>query len=109
MKTRVSHVRAALTLLRPSRILRGAVTEKSLPRRGLVAAALLVLTVVAYEGVRHCGFLRYDDDLYVSANPHLAEGMTPRAIRWAFTADLVHDSPNADYWSPLTVLSRLVD
>lgn len=78
-------------------------------RRLWLAAILLVLTVAAYEGVRQCSFLRYDDDLFVTANPHVQRGLTAASLRWAFEADLCYDSPNADYWAPVTVLSRLVD
>lgn len=35
--------------------------------------------------------------------------MTWGSLKWAFTADLVSDSPNTDYWQPVTILTRLVD
>jgi Flp pilus assembly protein TadD len=78
-------------------------------RRFWVGAALLLLTLAAYEGVRHADFLHYDDDAFVAANPYVRQGLTREAIRWAFEADLRYDSPYADYWAPLTVHSRLLD
>jgi Flp pilus assembly protein TadD len=83
--------------------------EPSHRRRFWIAGALLLLTVAAYQGVRHADFLRYDDDSFVSDNPHVRQGLTRESLRWAFEADLRYDSPYADYWAPLTVVSRLVD
>jgi len=48
-------------------------------------------------------FLNYDDDDYVYANPNITRGLTPSALRWAFTH--VHD----DNWHPLTTLSHMLD
>ncbi len=74
-----------------------------------LTGALVLLTVVSYARVRECGFLAYDDDKFVTANPHVARGLSWAGMRWAFTADLVFDSPRADYWEPLVVLSRMAD
>ena len=68
-----------------------------------------MLTAGALEGVRRCGFVGFDDDLLVYHNPHVQGGLTWAGARWALGADLLFDSPNADYWTPLTALSRLVD
>lgn len=54
-------------------------------------------------------FVNYDDPTYVAANPDLQQGLSPSGIRWAFTANLTHFSPRAEYWEPLTLLSRLMD
>ncbi len=75
----------------------------------LLAVALVALTVWAYADVAACGFLRFDDDLFVTGNPFVRQGLTPRALRWAFEADLVYQSPHADYWIPLTAISRMLD
>jgi protein O-mannosyl-transferase len=79
------------------------------PSRWLIAATLLVLTLAAYEGVRHCGFLGHDDDLLVSQNPVVRQGLTLHGVRWAFVADLLYDSRLANYWTPLAVLSHMLD
>jgi protein O-mannosyl-transferase len=84
-------------------------TRSSDPSRWLIAATLLVLTLVAYEGVRHCGFLGHDDDLLVSQNPIVRQGLTLHGVRWAFAADLLYDSRLANYWAPLAVLSHMLD
>ncbi len=77
-------------------------------RWGLVGA-LVVLTLLAYGRVRECGFLAYDDDKFVTANPHVARGLQPASLRWALGADLLFDSPRVDYWEPLVALSRMAD
>jgi tetratricopeptide (TPR) repeat protein len=78
-------------------------------RHGLPVVALVLLAAAAYHGVAGLGFLRYDDDLFVTHNPWVRQGLTRASLRWALTADLVYDSPYADYWAPMTVTSRLLD
>jgi protein O-mannosyl-transferase len=75
----------------------------------LALPCLVLLTVAAYEGVRGCDFLHYDDDLFVTGNPIVRQGLTWSGVRWAFKADLFYDSHLADYWAPVTVLSRMLD
>lgn len=78
-------------------------------RRTILALSLVLLTIAAHEGVRRCDFLHYDDNLFVTENPIVRQGLTWRGVRWAFTADLSYDSHLADYWAPVTVLSRMLD
>jgi protein O-mannosyl-transferase len=73
-------------------------------RKALVAAAaLVVLTVVAYSGVRQLQFVPLDDQGYVYENPHVRAGVTLEGLRWALTSV---DQAN---WHPLTWLSHMVD
>ena len=67
-----------------------------------VALVLTFLVLAAFSEVRHHGFVRLDDPIFIYQNPHIAQGLTWEGVRWAFTADLTHDSPNADYWQPIT-------
>jgi tetratricopeptide (TPR) repeat protein len=69
----------------------------------VLVAALLVLVVAVYAPVRHYGFVSFDDPIYVSENPQVADGFTWPAIRWAFTAG------HAGYWIPVTWLSYMAD
>ncbi len=64
---------------------------------------LVVLITAVYWPVGHAGFLAHDDDLYVTANPHVRGGLTVADAVWAFTA--FHDSN----WFPLTWLSLALD
>ena len=68
-----------------------------------VCVILAVVTLFAYQGVRHNSFLIYDDDLYVLENPHVQHGFTMESAEWAFTAYY------ASNWHPLTWISHMVD
>jgi tetratricopeptide (TPR) repeat protein len=74
-----------------------------------VALLLAAITAWAFWGVSRADFVSLDDDPYIFENPHLRDGLSLAGLRWALTADLLYDSPHADYWSPLTLTSRLVD
>ena len=56
-----------------------------------------------YAPVRGFDFVNFDDPEYVTRNPHVREGVTPRGLEWAFT------SGEAANWFPVTRLSHLVD
>jgi protein O-mannosyl-transferase len=73
------------------------------------AAAVMLLAAIAFEGVRRCGFVAFDDNLYVYDHPLVTRGLTWEGVRWAFAADLWFESPHADYWMPVTILSRMLD
>ena len=73
-----------------------------------ISLCLIVITGLAFAPVRHNAFVGYDDDIYVSDNPHLLGGLTWENVRWAFSANLTEASPNADYWIPATFLSHLL-
>jgi tetratricopeptide (TPR) repeat protein len=45
----------------------------------------------------------FDDPIYVEGNPHVAGGLTPAALTWAFTTF------HAGYWIPLTWVSYMID
>jgi Flp pilus assembly protein TadD len=83
--------------------------ERRPPRAGtlrlrLGLGALLVLLVLAvFAQVRDFGFLRIDDQTYVSRNPDVASGVTARSVAWAFTTG------RAANWHPLTWISHMID
>jgi len=70
---------------------------------------LIVIVLSIYSQVSRFEFVNLDDDIYVTENPHLKDGVTFDGVKWALTADLFFNSPNADYWQPVTFLSRMVD
>lgn len=74
----------------------------------IVSVALLAGTLAVFWPVRHYEFINYDDDRYVSENPHVRQGLTREGVQWALSADLLADSPNADYWIPVTFLSHVL-
>lgn len=76
------------------------------PRRNtaiLVCGLLLLAVLVVFGPVVGHGFVNYDDDLYVSENPHVTRGLSAEGIRWAFTAT------RSSNWHPLTWLSHMLD
>ena len=68
-----------------------------------VIIVLVVSTIVAYEPVRHNGFVNYDDNQYVFNNPNVKGGITQQSIIWALT------NFNISYWHPVTWLSHMLD
>jgi len=82
----------------------------TLPRsRAAFALGLALLVLVAYEGVRRCGFVSFDDDVFVYHSPYVRQGLTLAGLRWALGADLLFESAHADYWMPVTILTRMLD
>jgi protein O-mannosyl-transferase len=70
----------------------------------LLFSLLLVASVlVCYSPATHNGFLNYDDDAYITNNPHVRAGLTRTTVKWAFTT---YDAAN---YHPLTWLSHAVD
>jgi tetratricopeptide (TPR) repeat protein len=69
----------------------------------LISLALVAVTFVAYEPIRHNGFVNYDDTSYITENPHINQGITQQSVIWAFTEVY---SAN---WHPLTWLSHALD
>jgi tetratricopeptide (TPR) repeat protein len=59
-----------------------------------ITAAIVMSTLVAYEPIRHNGFVNYDDDKYIKENP---------TVSHAFT------QPHFFMWLPLTSLSHILD
>jgi protein O-mannosyl-transferase len=73
-------------------------------RRTLVCClGLIVIVLVSYRPVLHNGFLNYDDDIYITFNPHIKAGLTWPTVKWAFTT---YDGSN---WHPLAWLSHALD
>jgi protein O-mannosyl-transferase len=69
----------------------------------LVILCLIIGIVVVYIKVQNFDFVGYDDELYVTKNLHVQNGVTFEGIKWAFTT---FHSAN---WHPLTWLSHMLD
>jgi tetratricopeptide (TPR) repeat protein len=80
-------------------------TEDGKKRRVLffISAGLVAATLVAYEPIRHNGFVDYDDPRYITENPDITSGLTLQSFSRAFTY------PHANMWHPLTTLSHILD
>src|SRR5580698_6358439 len=68
-----------------------------------VCLALIAANLIVYASVWHHGFVNYDDDDYVTANPVDLRGLTWDGVAWAFTTE------QAINWHPLTWLSHMLD
>ncbi len=64
---------------------------------------LAAVTVAAYWGVWTCGFVNFDDQVYVFENPHVTTGLSLANLQWALTTG---EGAN---WHPLTWLSLMLD
>ncbi len=77
------------------------------PRRAThlagICAALVLVTFAAFHGVLSSGFVNYDDDGYVTENPHVRAGLRAESVAWAFTTT---EQAN---WHPLTWLAHMLD
>ena len=69
----------------------------------LLSLLLVAIVLVGYSPAAHNGFLNYDDDAYITSNPHVQAGLTWSTVKWAFTT---YDAAN---YHPLTWLSHALD
>jgi tetratricopeptide (TPR) repeat protein len=69
----------------------------------LMAALLVLVTIGLYWPATRCDFVNYDDDLVVTSNVHVQNGLTLKNVKWAFF------NPVNSIWNPLTVLSHMLD
>jgi len=74
-------------------------------RVGLVCALLLGLVLWVYWPALSSGFINYDDETYVTGNPHVQAGLTANGLLWAVTR--LHGE--GTYWHPLTWVSHMLD
>jgi len=73
-------------------------------RRALLGASLVVLVLLLYLPVLHHDFLRlWDDDAYVTDNPHVTSGLKFANVQWAIT------SFEQSNWHPVAWLSHMLD
>jgi protein O-mannosyl-transferase len=69
----------------------------------VVCVVLGAATMAVFWPALRCGFIQYDDQDYVTANPDVQHGLNWRSVEWAFS------TTHAANWHPLTWLSHIVD
>jgi Flp pilus assembly protein TadD len=75
-----------------------------LRNRVTIASLLLaVVTLALYNPANRHPFVNYDDDRYVTENPHVRQGLTADTFKWALT------STEQANWHPLTWMSHALD
>lgn len=72
-------------------------------RNPIVCLLLAVVTLALYNPVNRHPFVNYDDDRYVTENPHIRQGLTADTFTWALT------STEQANWHPLTWMSHALD
>ena len=72
-------------------------------RNAVVCLLLAVVTLALYNPVNSHPFVNYDDDRYVTNNPHVRQGLTGGTFLWALTSTEVAN------WHPLTWMSHALD
>src|SRR3972149_125411 len=68
-----------------------------------IALLLVAATLAVYWQVQHHKFINFDDQVYITENAHVRQGLTLANLRYAFT------STEAGFWHPLTWLSLMAD
>ena len=71
--------------------------------RLLVGSLLAFLTLAVYWQTQHHEFINFDDDVYVTDNPHVRTGFSSENLVWAFT------TTRSGNWIPLCWLSLMLD
>jgi len=104
---RSTAARAKVVELRGTELRRNDLRGKKKPAtvRLMIAlcAALAMVTVALYSPVGRHPFIDYDDQSYVTGNPHVQAGLTWDTVTWAVT------STEASNWHPVTWLSHAAD
>ncbi len=72
-------------------------------QRLLICILLAAVTFAVYLPVRNHSFLYYDDDVYVTKNENVQQGLSWQGVKWAFTTGACSN------WHPLTWLSLMLD
>jgi tetratricopeptide (TPR) repeat protein len=72
-------------------------------REALICLVLAVSILAVYWQVTDHEFIDYDDNVYITENPHVQSGLTSKSVVWAFT------TTRGGNWHPLTWLSHMID
>jgi Flp pilus assembly protein TadD len=67
-----------------------------------LAGGLILLCLLVFWPVTEAQFVNYDDPDFVTANPHVLQGLRLSEIGWAFRGLYI-------YWQPMTWLSYMLD
>ena len=69
----------------------------------LIYVGIVIATIIAYEPMRHNGFVSYDDSKYITQNPDIQQAITFQSLGRAFT------QPHYYMWHPLTTITNMLD
>ena len=69
----------------------------------LICVFLIIATLAVYWQVKDFDFTHFDDNIYITDNPHIKTGLNWSSVVWAFTAKYECN------WIPLVWISYMVD
>jgi len=69
----------------------------------LIYVGIVIATIIAYEPMRHNGFVSYDDSKYITQNPDIKAPITWQTLGRAFI------KPHFHMWHPLTTITHMLD
>lgn len=69
----------------------------------LICVGLSILIFILYSHVKNHEFVSIDDDIYVTDNHHVQNGLTLKGLYWAFGFS------ERAYWHPMTWISHMLD
>ena len=72
----------------------------------LICLSLAILTVITFWSLKDCGFINFDDPIYVYENHYVQSGLNWNSIIQAFSSELAKVS---GHWCPVTWLSLMLD
>ena len=72
-------------------------------RTFVLVLLIVVFTLGLYNQATHFSFVNFDDDRYVTENPHVRAGLSWTTIKWALTTTDVAN------WHPLAWMSHALD
>ena len=78
--------------------------SKSPNLRHYIPFIIGLIVVCCFVGAVDNGFVNFDDPLYVTENPHVADGLNVQGVIWAWTS--IGFAAN---WHPLTLMSHMMD
>lgn len=78
-------------------------TESSRSAKWVAVLLLILATTITYLPVKDSEFIDLDDDVYVTDNPWIQQGLNLQSISWAMT------SLREGVWNPMTWISFMLD
>ncbi|MFC1813392.1 tetratricopeptide repeat protein [Thermodesulfobacteriota bacterium] len=71
----------------------------------LISLFLIAAILVCYGQVKRFEFVAFDDNLYITQNRHVQDGLTIEGLIWSFTTGTMA----SNFWLPLTWMSHMLD
>jgi tetratricopeptide (TPR) repeat protein len=68
-----------------------------------IIVLLIVFSFIAFGRILGNDFINFDDEIYITKNQHVQDGINSQTIKWAFTSVV------SSNWHPLTLLSHALD